>query len=474
MLRWLRGFVLPAASCQEDKEDYFRYRILFEDLDRDGNGVLDISELREGLHNWSSSFTPQSEKAILKAADTNADNKLDFEEFMKYLQEHEKKMKLAFKSLDRNSDGVIEVSEVIAAFKSLGVNISKAQAKEILQSISNDETLTIDWDEWKYYFLLRPAKDINEIVRFWKRTSVVDIGESLAIPDEFTEEEKHSGDWWRRLVAGGIAGAVARTCTAPFDRWKVMMQFHSLQSRRMRLISEFELMIKEGGIRSLWRGNSVNALKIAPETALKFGAYEQYKKWLSFDGAKIGIVERFISGSLAGATSQTCVYPLEVLKTRLAISTTGQYTGAIDCAKKILKQEGVRVFFKGYVPNLLGIIPYAGIDLAVYELLKNYWLEHHAEDSLNPGIMILLAFSTFSHTCGQVVSFPLNLIRTHMQAKALEESPPSMIDFIQDVYNKEGARGFFRGLTPNIIKVLPAVIISCVTFEKVKNYLGFI
>ncbi|XP_007528352.2 mitochondrial adenyl nucleotide antiporter SLC25A24-like isoform X2 [Erinaceus europaeus] len=423
MLRWLRGFVLPAASCQEDKEDYFRYRILFEDLDRDGNGVLDISELREGLHNWSSSFTPQSEKAILKAADTNADNKLDFEEFMKYLQEHEKKMKLAFKSLDRNSDGVIEVSEVIAAFKSLGVNISKAQAKEILQSISNDETLTIDWDEWKYYFLLRPAKDINEIVRFWKRTSVVDIGESLAIPDEFTEEEKHSGDWWRRLVAGGIAGAVARTCTAPFDRWKVMMQ---------------------------------------------------YKKWLSFDGAKIGIVERFISGSLAGATSQTCVYPLEVLKTRLAISTTGQYTGAIDCAKKILKQEGVRVFFKGYVPNLLGIIPYAGIDLAVYELLKNYWLEHHAEDSLNPGIMILLAFSTFSHTCGQVVSFPLNLIRTHMQAKALEESPPSMIDFIQDVYNKEGARGFFRGLTPNIIKVLPAVIISCVTFEKVKNYLGFI
>lgn len=39
-----------------------------------------------------------------------------------------------------------------------------------------------------------------------------------------------------------------------------------------------------------------------------------------------------------------------------------------DCAKQILRKEGVRAFYKGYVPNTLGIIPYAGIDLAVYEV----------------------------------------------------------------------------------------------------------
>lgn len=47
---------------------------------------------------------------------------------------------------------------------------------------------------------------------------------------------------------------------------------------------------------------------------------------------------------------------------------TGQYSGMFDCAKKILKREGPKAFYKGYIPNILGIIPYAGIDLAVYEV----------------------------------------------------------------------------------------------------------
>lgn len=58
----------------------------------------------------------------------------------------------------------------------------------------------------------------------------------------------------------------------------------------------------------------------------------------------------------------------QVLKTRLALRKTGQYSGIFDCAKKVAKHEGLPSFYRGYIPNILGIIPYAGIDLAVYEV----------------------------------------------------------------------------------------------------------
>lgn len=62
-----------------------------------------------------------------------------------------------------------------------------------------------------------------------------------------------------------------------------------------------------------------------------------------------------------------------MIKTRLVIRKTGQYSGVCDCAKNILKMQGVRGFYRGYVPNILGIIPYAGIDLAVYEVSSVLW-----------------------------------------------------------------------------------------------------
>lgn len=55
-------------------------------------------------------------------------------------------------------------------------------------------------------------------------SQIFDVGESLLVPDEFTVEEKKTGMWWRHLVAGAGAGAVSRTCTAPLDRLKVLMQ----------------------------------------------------------------------------------------------------------------------------------------------------------------------------------------------------------------------------------------------------------
>lgn len=65
----------------------------------------------------------------------------------------------------------------------------------------------------------------------------------------------------------------------------------------------------------------------------------------------------------------------------------------------------------------LGIIPYAGIDLAVYETLKKKYLAKHTEKEGAPPILLLLACGSASSTLGQVCSYPLALVRTRLQAQ---------------------------------------------------------
>ena len=137
-------------------------------------------------------------------------------------------------------------------------------------------------------------------------------------------------------------------------------------------------------------------VKIAPESALKFGAYEEMKKIIKGSEKRdMEVHERFFAGSCAGAFSQTVIYPLEVLKTRLALRKTGEMTGVVKFARDMFSAEGLKVFYKGYWPNLFGIIPYAGIDLAVYETLKEYYLKQNMEQNDRPSAFLLLGCGTF-------------------------------------------------------------------------------
>lgn len=71
---------------------------------------------------------------------------------------------------------------------------------------------------------------------------MLDIGDSLTVPDEFTEEEKKTGQWWKQLLAGGVAGAVSRTGTAPLDRLKVMMQVGAIFKFLLVSIVSFQFL----------------------------------------------------------------------------------------------------------------------------------------------------------------------------------------------------------------------------------------
>ena len=246
----------------------------------------------------------------------------------------------------------------------------------------------------------------------------MDVGEDIGIPDDFSDQDLISGMWWRHLVAGGWAGAVSRSCTAPLDRLKIMLQVHGGR-KSLSIKDAFSYMIREGGWRGLWRGNGMNVIKIAPESALKFAAYDFFKRLIRGDADRdLNLSERFCAGSMAGGVSQTVIYPMEVMKTRLALRKTNEFTGIFDCAKQLYKHGGVTVFYRGYIPNLLGILPYAGIDLAVYETLKQKYLSRYgAKGDQVPPAFTLLACGTFSSCCGQVAAYPLALVRTKLQSQ---------------------------------------------------------
>jgi len=305
----------------------------------------------------------------------------------------------------------------------------------------------------------------------------VDIRDDMCIHNDFTEGKKTG---WKQLAAGGAAGVISRTCTAPLDRLKILLQVHAGSERNnWSLRRGFYKMYSEGGYLSLWRGNFVNCVKITPETAIKFFAYENIKRKLSTRGgipqSQIGIRERFFAGSAAGICSQTSIYPMEVLKTRLALGRTGEFKNMIDCAGKVIQKDGIRVIFKGLVPGLIGVIPYAGIDLCVYETLKVH-LSQKSEKT-DPGVLVLLLCGTVSSTCGQIASYPLALVRTKLQAQTSDPSfkgiyANGMVDMFKQIIQQNGILGLYRGIIPNFLKVAPAVSISYVVYEKMRKLLG--
>uniref|UniRef100_A0A0N5APR8 EF-hand domain-containing protein n=1 Tax=Syphacia muris TaxID=451379 RepID=A0A0N5APR8_9BILA len=452
-------------------------RELYERLDMNNDGTIDIRDLTLALqHEMPHIPSGLAPVFYFSLNFFLREGAVEFGDFVLYVIEHEQRLKQLFEELDRNKDGLIDGQEIKTYCDRLGVPISDAKAQNIVERMHQKGSSSVGLSEFQEFMLFYPSSDPEVIAKYWKHNLAIDIGES-AVPEDFTPQEMQSGIWWRHLVAGGVAGCMSRTCTAPLDRLKVYLQVHATRKNKLNVLSALKLLFEEGGLKSFWRGNGVNVAKIAPESALKFMAYEQMKRVLlrmKGEGELTGL-ERFVAGSSAGAISQTIIYPMEVLKTRLALRKSGELDkGLISFAKKMAKSEGMMCFYKGYVPNLLGIIPYAGIDLAVYETLKSLYVQR-CEDGSEPGAIAFLCCGTCSTTCGQLASYPLALVRTRLQARAISgnlNQPDTMVGQVQYILKNEGFFGLYRGIAPNFMKVIPAVGISYVVYETVRKYLG--
>ncbi|CAO1632809.1 unnamed protein product [Parajaminaea phylloscopi] len=342
-----------------------------------------------------------------------------------------------------------------------------------------------------------------------------------------TEEEEdtdmiHSDVALKFLLAGGIAGAVSRTATAPFDRLKIYLitASHSgdtataaaaqtiktsgaeaaaknagqIASKGLGVlgVAVRSLYRDGGGLKAFWLGNGLNCIKIFPESAIKFLSYEMSKRAFAkyvdhvSDSRDISGTSRFISGGIGGITSQLAIYPVETLKTRLMSSQgekapldakTGQRLAGnellLATARNMWSAGGLRVYYRGLTAGLVGVFPYSAIDMSTFEGIKLAYMSYTGKDE--PETLALLAFGSLSGSVGATTVYPLNLIRTRLQAAGTPAHPQvydGFMDAVKQTYRKEGVVGFYRGLVPTLAKVVPAVSISYVCYENSKKRLG--
>ncbi|KAL1971294.1 hypothetical protein VTN77DRAFT_246 [Rasamsonia byssochlamydoides] len=321
---------------------------------------------------------------------------------------------------------------------------------------------------------------------------------------KLTENTPHLG----YFLAGGIAGAVSRTATAPLDRLKVYLiaqtgvrnkavhaakegaPLQAIRGGFRTLVEATKELWRAGGIRSLFAGNGLNVVKIMPESAIKFGAYEASKRAFARleghnDSKQLRPTSQFLSGGLGGMVSQCFVYPLDTLKFRMQCETVeGGLKGnqlIAATAKKMWQTNGIFTFFRGLPLGLVGVFPYAAIDLSTFEYLKSKLLARKArasrchEDDVPLSNFTTGAIGAFSGALSASVVYPLNVLRTRMQAQGTILHPPTydgIVDVARKTIRAEGVRGFYKGLTPNLLKVAPAVSISYVVYENAKRALG--
>lgn len=304
------------------------------------------------------------------------------------------------------------------------------------------------------------------------------------------------------LLAGGLAGALSRTATAPIDRLRILQQVHR-GPHRLSLRQGWKIMTDERTLRAFFRGNGTNVCKQIPEMGIKLCIADQARLGFAASGSHPTVSQRLIIGGCAGAVAQAVVYPLEVVQTRMAVSRGGPYSGIVDALFKIVTREGVGGLFRGITPCMVGILPYAGIDIAVFGLLREHLSAvaagpplptptsalHHRSRHDSSGhdsaaavcssgatpITWLLLAGMFSSTMAQLVSFPLGLVGTRLKAQGMAGRPviySGMVDAFRKIWKHEGVRGLYKGLLPDMAKIAPASAISWTVFERSKSSLG--
>ncbi|CAK5262696.1 unnamed protein product [Mycena citricolor] len=490
------------------------------------------------------------EKELLRRCDGHSSSlspmNIGWREFREYAEAKETELWHVFHDeLDLDGNGRLDAQELKSALLTVGISLSAPKLEEFIGFLtSSPGSKSINFAQFRDFLLLLPQKASPlEIYRYYETrrflgddyrgasrvTMEGDVSLSAedhrpspqstnehALPrtanhapatEDAAEGGQHDHGWLdghtaiKFLLAGGIAGAVSRTCTAPFDRLKIFLitrppdlggvplNSPSLGGARV-IAGAIARIYSEGGVLAFWTGNGLSVAKIFPESAIKFFTYESSKRafakyWDHVDDTRdIHASSRFLSGGIGGICSQLSIYPIETLKTQMMSrardpANYGQGKGLfkqgriISAAKHLWSLGGMRAYYRGLTIGLVGVFPYSAIDMSTFEALKIAYQRSTGKEE--PNVLALLAFGSVSGSVGATSVYPLNMVRTRLQASGSSGHPQTYtgpMDVVYKTWEHEGWRGFYRGLLPSLAKVVPAVSISYVVYEHSKKRLG--
>lgn len=171
----------------------------------------------------------------------------------------------------------------------------------------------------------------------------------------------------------------------------------------------------------------------------------------------------------------------------LQISGEHVYTGITHAAVTIFREEGgARALYRGFVPTLMGMVPYAGLSFYCFEYLKFGCMKYLPAYTCKPckqntgGLVLLLPAKLicggFAGAVAQSISYPLDVTRRRMQLALMSPETKhyakGMVSTLKFIYREHGVvKGLYRGMSINYMRAIPMVAVSFSTYELCKQLL---
>lgn len=284
------------------------------------------------------------------------------------------------------------------------------------------------------------------------------------------------------LVAGSLAGAISKTCVAPFSRLVALRQTQSLmdevasinktaeslkktQSLMLAKPSNQSLkhlvkdIVKTEGLQAFWRGNTATLLHRACSSGIAFSTISLCQAWMpsNYLGPRESLTRKFFVNSVACTCSISISHPLDVVKTRLFTERGGSqsryYKGTWTAICKIVRDEGPRGFSRGLGLALASAVPTMACSFSFFDIFRGMVCKEEPAAAWQ-----IAGCGGLSTSCASTLLFPLDLLKRRMQLVGLRggaEVHGCWRDAACHIFHVEGVPGFYRGLTLELVKVLP-------------------